>query len=78
MLDASDTSQEGVHQMHTTEHGKITSPSMSEEMRKQEPFLLVTPVLKTALLMGAGGGFLLATVLTLSRAFSVPLGAWWE
>lgn len=78
MLDASDTSQEGVHQMHTTEHGKITSPSMSEEMRKQEPFLLVTPILKTALLMGAGGGFLLATVLTLSRAFSVPLGAWWE
>lgn len=64
--------------MHTTEHGKITSPSMSEEMRKQEPFLLVTPILKTALLMGAGGGFLLATVLTLSRAFSVPLGAWWE
>jgi uncharacterized protein involved in response to NO len=78
MLDASDTSQEGVHQMHTTEHGKITSPSMSKEMRKQEPFLLVTPILKTALLMGAGGGFLLATVLTLSRAFSVPLGAWWE
>lgn len=78
MLDASDTSQEGVHQMHTTEHGEITSPSMSEEMRKQEPFLLVTPILKTALLMGAGGGFLLATVLTLSRAFSVPLGAWWE
>jgi uncharacterized protein involved in response to NO len=47
-------------------------------MHKQKSFSLVTPILKTALLMGAGGGFLLATVLTLSLAFSVPLGAWWE
>jgi uncharacterized protein involved in response to NO len=78
MLDASDTSQEGDHQMHTTAHGKIKPPPMSEEIRKQEPFSRVAPMLKTALLMGAGGGFLLATVLTLSHAFSVPLGAWWE
>ena len=76
MLDANRNAQERDHQMHTTAHGKITPPSI--EMRKQEPFSRVTPMLKTALLMGAGGGFLLATLLTLSRAFSVPLGAWWE
>ena len=64
--------------MPTTAHGKITPPPLSEEMRRQEPFSRVAPMLKTALLMGAGGGFLLAAVLTLSRAFSVPLGAWWE
>ena len=63
--------------MHTTAHGK-TPPPLSEEARKQQPFSLVTPVLKTALLMGAGGGFLLATILTLSLAFSVSLGSWWE
>ena len=64
--------------MPTTAHGKIAPPPIPEEMRKQEPFSCVTPMLKTALLMGAGGGFLLATVLTLSRAFSAPLGAWWD
>ena len=63
--------------MHTTTPGE-TPPPLSEEMRKQKPFSLVTPILKAALLMGVGGGFLLATVLTLSLAFSVPLGAWWE
>jgi hypothetical protein len=77
MLDASNNPQEGNHQMHTTVHGKITPPPTSEEARKQEPFSRVTSMLKTALLMGAGGGFVLATVLTLARAFSVPLGAWW-
>ena len=76
MLDANRNAQEREHQMHTTAHGNITPPPI--EMRKQEPFSRVAPMLKTALLMGAGGGFLLATVLTLSRAFSVPLGAWWE
>lgn len=47
-------------------------------MHKQEPFSRVAPVLKAALLMGAGGGFLLATILTGTSALSVPLGAWWE
>ena len=47
-------------------------------MAIQEPFTRVAPILKSALLMGAGGGFLLAAVLTLARAFSIPLGAWWE
>jgi uncharacterized protein involved in response to NO len=78
MLNASKNAQEGDHQMHTTAHGNSTPPPMPEEIRKQEPFSLVTPILKTALLMGAGGGFLLATVLTLARALSVPLGVWWE
>jgi len=35
-------------------------------------------MVKAALLLGAGGGFVLATVLTLSRIFSVPLGTWWQ
>jgi uncharacterized protein involved in response to NO len=46
--------------------------------RKQEPFWRVAPVVKVALLMGACGGFVLATVLTLSSALAVPLGTWWE
>jgi len=46
--------------------------------RKQEPFWRVAPVVKTALLMGACGGFALATVLTLAPVFAVPLGTWWE
>jgi uncharacterized protein involved in response to NO len=64
--------------MHMTKYGKITPPPISEEMHKQEPFSLVAPIVKTALLMGAGGGFLLATVLTVTLALSVPLGAWRE
>lgn len=48
------------------------------EEHRQEPFARVAPILKCAVLMGACGGFLLATVLTLARAFSIPLGAWWE
>ena len=59
-----------------TAHSK-TLPPTPGEARTQKLFSLVTPILKTALLMGAGGGFLLATVLTLSLAFSVSLGAWW-
>lgn len=54
------------------------SPPPSEAKHKQEPFSRVAPILKTALLMGACSGFLLATVLTVTRAASVPLGAWWE
>jgi hypothetical protein len=78
MLDASNNLREGDHQMHTTLPGKRSHTPTSEEASKQKPFTRVTPVLKTALLMGAGGGFVLATVLTLSHAFSIPLGARWE
>src|SRR5690348_11708026 len=45
--------------------------------RRQEPFSRVAPMLGAALLIGAGGGFVLATVLTLTRAFHVATGAWW-
>lgn len=59
--------------MQTAGYAKATRPSQSQ----QEPFSRVAPVLKTALLMGAGGGFVLATILTLSFMLPVPLGAWW-
>src|SRR5690348_14626567 len=45
--------------------------------RRQESFSRVAPMLGAALLIGAGGGFVLATVLTLTRAFHVPTGVWW-
>ena len=45
--------------------------------RRQEPFSRVAPLLGAALLIGAAGGFVLATVLTLTRAFRVPGGVWW-
>src|SRR6266568_2872334 len=64
--------------MHTTERGKHGQAPASGEERKQEPFWRVAPMLKVALLMGAGGGFVLASVLTLASAFSVPAGVWWE
>ncbi len=63
--------------MHTNAREQASHIPPSEEHR-QEPFTRVAPILKCALLIGAGGGFLLATVLTLARAFSIPLGAWWE
>jgi uncharacterized protein involved in response to NO len=37
----------------------------------------VAPILAAALLLGAGGGFVLASILTLTLAFSLPLGLWW-
>ena len=69
MLDASNNPREGDHQMHTTLPGKRSHTPTSEEAHKQEPFTRVTPMLKTALLMGAGGGFVLATVLTAGARF---------
>lgn len=60
--------------MHTTALGNIMSPPTTEEARKQEPLSCVAPMWKTALLMGAGGGFVLATMLILACASSVPLG----
>ncbi|HEV2236179.1 MAG TPA: hypothetical protein VGR57_05905 [Ktedonobacterales bacterium] len=43
----------------------------------QLPFARVAWLPAAALLLGAGGGFVLATVLTLTRALRVPLGPWW-
>jgi uncharacterized protein involved in response to NO len=44
---------------------------------RQEPFTRAAPMLDAALLLGAGGGFVLATILTLTSALSLPLGPWW-
>lgn len=55
--------------MQTARHTKAA--------QAQEPFFRVAPVIKTALLMGAGGGFVLATILTLSFLLPIPLGTWW-
>ena len=63
--------------MHTTAHGEI-NPPLSEDMHRQQPFSRVAPLLKAALLMGVGGGFLFATILTVTYALSIPLGTWWE
>src|SRR6185437_2143262 len=54
-----------------------TVASTGQSPRRQEPFSRVAPMLGAALLIGAGGGFVLASVLTLTRAFHVPTGAWW-
>jgi uncharacterized protein involved in response to NO len=43
----------------------------------QEPFPRAAPLLEAALLLGVGGGFILATILTLTYALAVPLGPWW-
>lgn len=43
----------------------------------QRPFTLVAPVLRAALTIGAAGGFVLASVLSLSLWLQAPLGLWW-
>jgi uncharacterized protein involved in response to NO len=53
----------------------VTSPVRS--VRHQELFSRVAPMLGAALVMGAGGGFVLATILTLTRAFRLPMSVWW-
>jgi uncharacterized protein involved in response to NO len=45
---------------------------------RQEPFGRVAPLLRAALLIGAGGGFLFACILTLAAAFDPRYGVWWE
>ena len=44
----------------------------------QSPFATVAPLLGASLLLGAGAGFVLAAVLTLSMALYLPIGLWWE
>jgi len=48
-----------------------------EADRSQASFAQVAPVFQAALLLGAGGGFLLASVLTVTSMSGVPLGTWW-
>jgi uncharacterized protein involved in response to NO len=64
--------------MCTTSSEEITRPPVAWEADKQEPFSRVAPLLKAALLMGADGGFLLATILTVTYALSISLGTWWD
>lgn len=56
-----------------------TSSTHSSSIRtaQQEPFARVAVILKAALLLGSGAGFVLATVLTLTLMLNVPLGPWW-
>ena len=56
---------------------KNTPGSTSGKTSHQEPFSRVAPALGSALLLGAGVGFALATVLTLSLLLHVPIGTWW-
>jgi uncharacterized protein involved in response to NO len=49
----------------------------SQPTARQQPFTLVTPMLRAALLVGAAGGFVLASALSVSLALRLPLGPWW-
>lgn len=44
---------------------------------RQEPFARVTPLLRSALVIGPCGGFLFAAILTLTAEFHRNTGAWW-
>lgn len=44
---------------------------------RQEPFARVTPLLRSALVIGPCGGFLFAAILTITAAFHGNTGAWW-
>jgi uncharacterized protein involved in response to NO len=52
-------------------------PLVSSDHQVHVPFERIAPYLRAALLLGSGGGFLLASILTLTPLFGVPLGAWW-
>lgn len=53
-------------------------PAAAKEKRQQEPFGLVAPWLRAALLLGACGGFVFATILSMSLGFSLQIGSWWS
>ncbi len=53
-------------------------PLVSTDQRNHVSFARTAPYLRSALLLASGGGFALATVLTLTPFFGVPLGLWWE
>ena len=57
--------------------GQAGRPARPAPPAGQQPFTLVAPLLRAALLLGAAGGFVLASVLSLSLALRVPLGLWW-
>jgi len=51
--------------------------STMQPTARQQPFTLVAPMLRAALLLGAAGGFALASALSVSLALRLPLGPWW-
>ena len=57
---------------------KDITVSSSSKKQHQQPFSRVAPLLRAALLLGTGGGFALATVLTLTAAFAISIGPWWS
>ncbi len=54
-----------------------TLPLASSDHESHVSFVLIAPYLRAALLLGCGGGFALATVLTLAPLFGIPLSTWW-
>jgi uncharacterized protein involved in response to NO len=61
----------------TTALQQAEPAAATPSVRHQQPFTVVVPVLRAALLLGAGGGFALAAVLTLARLFHLPGALWW-
>jgi uncharacterized protein involved in response to NO len=53
-------------------------PLVSSDHRSHASFARTAPYLRSSLLLASGGGFALATVLTLTPLFGIPLGLWWE
>ena len=54
-----------------------TAVAPADKARRQQPFSRAAPLLEAALLLGAGGGFALATILSLTSALAVSLGPRW-
>ncbi len=52
--------------------------STSGKSSDQRPFALVAPSLGAALLLGTAGGFVFATLLTLTLALNLSIGPWWS
>ncbi|QBD83225.1 hypothetical protein EPA93_47600 [Ktedonosporobacter rubrisoli] len=61
--------------MSVTAYNKASPANAAQ---RQAPFSLVAPLLQTALLLGVGGGFALAFVLTVTRMLAISEGKWWE
>src|SRR5437868_14729920 len=63
-----------VHMKSTNIHTTIASP---DEPAHQEPFPRVVPIIASALLLGAGVGFSMGTILTLALTLHISLVPWW-
>ena len=57
--------------------GSAQSGASRSSTTAQAPFTRVAPLLGTALALGVFGGFLMATVLTVTRAVHAHTGLWW-